>query len=95
MSDKKITIMLSKIDMTIDICRKSLNDESLELYHNRYEKLLNSLLNIRKAVVNDCLYTGVTDLNIVKMIINNDTKNLYESILETNLYFRENYSSVL
>lgn len=90
MRNDKIFHML--INDAIKICERYSRDESLKDYQERYLKLLDSLKKIEIAVQDGKLYTDVSDLGVVKMIIRNDPNDLCNAILNMNRHFRDNYS---
>lgn len=92
--EKKVE-MCMYIDKAISACQASLQNNSYELYFERYGNLLNRLNRIKEAVIEDNLYTEISDLSIVKIIIENDPKALIDAVLRVNQYFRLKYSSVL
>lgn len=73
--------MRKKVEMCILLeeaktaCEESLKDNSYILYYDRYIKLLNKINSIKEAVMDEKLYTEISDLSIIKMIIENDPKN--------------------
>ncbi len=44
--------------------------------------------------MDDKLYTEISDLRIIKMIIEYDTKDLIDSVIKVNLYYRDNFSTM-
>lgn len=90
MRNDKIFHML--INDAIKICERCSHDESLEDYHERYLKLLDSLNKVGIAVQEGKLYTDVSDLGVIKMIVRNDPSDLCNAVLNMNKHFRDNYS---
>ncbi len=79
------------IDSGISITQHFANQSQLEMYTDRYKKIIKNLIELKNAVEGGALATSFIYLGITQMLDHNDPKQLEDIILEINKFYCDNY----
>lgn len=82
------------IDLGIKIVREFIKQAQYQMYHDRYNKIIANLEDLKDASQNGTLVSNFVYLGVTKMIDHNDPDQLEDVILKINKFYSDNYRTL-
>lgn len=89
------TEFINLIDKGISIVRGLIQQNNYPIFHDRYEKIVTELEDLKDVTLKGVLYTKFRYLNVVNMLDYNDPEYLENIILEIDNCYCRYFRSVI